>query len=350
MALSSFCILIKYFYFRLWLYIMCHCNNLLHLQCWRCWSCLTSTETAVSSLKPEALCGLVSRPSRPYLVPRTASLRWRCCTFLHKDVPVVLNWFWNKWISNSWAGSDFFPFSPARSSTWRTRDDLWMSTGLKNTGHHRHNDKLKPSQSRRGTTHLAMTSAGWWDLQETCEIKSLQSSTNMESDRGQVVAVLWAVLCRTSIILTDWKTLLSQIIQRGSTMSWSALFFSLFLLVLKWGRMGRKIWCHRQKKDLAPFKSKSKDSCWDVCFFFFSSDCWSNHTRTALRSRPFHTLSTTHTRRLFTPVHIHISSEFFRVPAAVQCHTTVGLIFLCERQHTAFWRRWKSATDAAYRA
>lgn len=40
---AAFCILIKYLYFWLWLYIMCHCNKLLHLQCWRsffsdfCW-------------------------------------------------------------------------------------------------------------------------------------------------------------------------------------------------------------------------------------------------------------------------------------------------------------------------
>lgn len=85
-------------------------------------------------------------------------------------------------------------FSHARSSAWCTRDGLWTSTGLKNRGHHRDNDKLKPIQSRRRTTHSQRGDD--WDLQETCEIKS-----NMESDCGQLVAVLWAVFCITSITL-----------------------------------------------------------------------------------------------------------------------------------------------------
>lgn len=70
-------------------------------------------------------------------------------------------------------------FSHARSSAWCTRDDLWMSTGLKNTRHHRHSDKLKPINQDAGphTFSVVMT-----EIYRKLEIKSLQSSPNMESD------------------------------------------------------------------------------------------------------------------------------------------------------------------------
>lgn len=87
---------------------MCHCNKLLHLQCWRFVMFDVHWDGALF-----AKARVASQDSRPYLAPWTASLRWRRCTVLEKQhkslLRVILNRFWNKWISNSCMSSEFLP-------------------------------------------------------------------------------------------------------------------------------------------------------------------------------------------------------------------------------------------------